>query len=1182
MKLSDERNYQELLDVLEGLGLSEENQKTADAYFGERGEPDETFLARLRLQDLSGLSEEAKIKSIHYLANLNKRGRTEAFSRYVRFVAALGGSTAGYVMVRGAWIPRDMQECLRPEQEAAIRAEALVWNKFQISRYHMDGLYQIFSCDPEILQKSMRLCCQKYNNAKILLASLYLFAKKKEEKSRGLFQKLLGGRPARDAACVETADFLKRNLTKNIPLVFGGTLKEEEKREIENYINNGNPRGAFPASLLKILEGKQTDDYLLTLFCGSAFLALPYLDSFLAFLQVMAAAKPEDTLSACLLISEDAWFQDQAETLEQTFPASTSFFIHWYVIHRMNGNLQRMIARFPDLVLKEAQDASLTTDNYEYLSEQVRKKDRALYKKLAELSESSYFDRMAEEMTRGLTTGRTEARQYLLGEIPLEKLLPFVNSFRGLGYHCKEMELPEDGDGKAMQLYRRNVVLNALKMQGGFFAARYWPRKGVRGLKTGNLKKNLESLLRLLEEEGVSIQYQADALEGMYSSYYRENDKKQLLDAAVEILSHSLAEHREEFYQALKSSTSIGRAICLRVLDTDWKREEEAIFSCALDSSRQVQGTLVEICGGHVEWEPRIRALLSSGKAQERELAVRVMKEWGADRYREELAAALEKEKSKKVKALLQDCLGADSEEAAEALTGSVTVEKLAADILKGGKKRKVAWAYETPFSPVHKTDGSPAPEEYLQALLTAYADMSVPGVSPEAKRLAQELDVKELGQYVRELFDKWMDTGAEAKKKWVLYAASIHGQEEAVPLFRHQIQEWPQHARGALAAEAVKALALNGSSEALLLVDQISRKFKFRQMKAAAAQALDYAASSLGISRAELEDRIVPDLGFDESMKRTFDYGARSFQVYLTPALELEVFDENEKRLKSMPAPGKKDDPEKAKASYEEFKQVKKQLKTVAANQKLRLEQALSAERLWNADQWKALFVKNPVMHQFAIGLIWGLYEDGALTATFRYMEDGSFNTMDEEEYEFPADGQIGLVHPIELPEEERKVWKEQLADYEVVQPIEQLDRPIFRMDEEERGKAELTRFGGKVLNGLSLSGKLQGMGWYRGSVQDAGVYTTFYREDGAMGVELEFSGSYVADENDEVTVYGALFYQAGTVARGSYVYDTVKKEHQYRLDQVPPRYFSEIVLQLTRATASSQERLNYPECRR
>ncbi len=524
-----------------------------------------------------------------------------------------------------------------------------------------------------------------------------------------------------------------------------------------------------------------------------------------------------------------------------------------------------------------------------------------------------------------------------------------------------------------------------------------------------------------------------------------------------------------------------------------------------------------------------MRAFLASKKSQERELAIRVMKAWGAENYQEALKKALETEKSKGVRELLLTCVEGAQAPAGEngvsglsAGSGPAGGDALAAQILKGGKKRKVSWAFETPFSQVHRKDGSLAGEDYLAAVLVSYADMSAAGVSTEAKVLAGDLDERELHR-----------------------------------------QEWPQHARGAMAAEAVKALALNGSAQALLLVDQISRKFKFRQVKAAAAQALDFAAASLGISREELEDKIVPTLGFGENMERIFDYGGRQFAVYLTPALELEIQDGEGKRLKNMPAPGKRDEEEKAAAAYEEFKQLKKQLKTVAANQKLRLEQALTSERLWKAGQWKELFVKNPVMHQFAIGLIWGIYTDGALGDTFRYMEDGSFNTVDEEEFDFPDEGMVGLVHPIELSEEALAAWKEQLADYEVTQPISQLERPMYRVAETEKGTKELTRFGGMLINGLSLSGKLLGMGWYRGSVQDAGVYSTFYREDGEIGIELEFSGSYVGDENEEITVYGAAFYKAGTVERGSYVYDTIKAENQYALDAVPARYFSEMVLQ-------------------
>ena len=146
----------------------------------------------------------------------------------------------------------------------------------------------------------------------------------------------------------------------------------------------------------------------------------------------------------------------------------------------------------------------------------------------------------------------------------------------------------------------------------------------------------------------------------------------------------------------------------------------------------------------------------------------------------------------------------------------------------------------------------------------------------------------------------------------------------------------------------------------------------------------------------------------------------------------------------------------------FRSWKLLKKQLKTVTANQKVRLEQTLITERKWTGSQWQELFVKNPLMHPFAMGLVWGVYEEEKLTDTFRYMEDGTFNTADEDEYELSESAVVALVHPIELSEESLETWKEQLSDYEIEQPIEQLNRPIYRVTEEEKEEEDLTRFGG------------------------------------------------------------------------------------------------------------------------
>ena len=226
-----------------------------------------------------------------------------------------------------------------------------------------------------------------------------------------------------------------------------------------------------------------------------------------------------------------------------------------------------------------------------------------------------------------------------------------------------------------------------------------------------------------------------------------------------------------------------------------------------------------------------------------------------------------------------------------------------------------------------------------------------------------------------------------------------------------------------------------------------------------------------------------------------------------------------------------------------------------MAASQKQRLERVLTTERQWSADSWKALFVNNPVMNLFAWGLIWGRYEGDVLMETFRYMEDGSFNTAEETLYEFPKEGTIGLIHPVELSKQLLEKWREQLSDYQVAQPFLQIDRPVYRPKEKEKKEGQLTRFQGRTVNGFSLAGKLLRQGWMRGLAEGGGFYHSFFYRDGDMEAELEFSGSLVGAEMEEVAI-GKL---------GFYRWEENKGEKNTKknciLMEVKPRYFSEVV---------------------
>ncbi|MDR1961565.1 MAG: hypothetical protein LBQ16_04715, partial [Gracilibacteraceae bacterium] len=77
-----------------------------------------------------------------------------------------------------------------------------------------------------------------------------------------------------------------------------------------------------------------------------------------------------------------------------------------------------------------------------------------------------------------------------------------------------------------------------------------------------------------------------------------------------------------------------------------------------------------------------------------------------------------------------------------------------------------------------------------------------------------------------------------------------------------------------------------------------------------------------------------------------------------------------------------------------------------------------------------------------------------------------------------------------------------------------------------------------------------------------------------GDISVQIYISGLYVMmDPADIATVGQAVFYRTGSVQRGSYVYDDVKQETAIPIKDVPPRLFSEALLDIALASASSGE---------
>ena len=812
--------------------------------------------------------------------------------------------------------------------------------------------------------------------------------------------------------------------------------------------------------------------------------------------------------------------------------------------------------------LRDLEDEELVASwrkgfNNEYWSEYI---DGDLREHWSKYTDAELRLGAIEDLERYIAAGKEQARAYLTATGPLRDSAAQLAQVQAKPYEfpsciANKLQPYRERVGWDPFLTRCSIVLG-MRMQG---------REIRRYVGSSRLTQELL-------KTDLPIRDVLDVLGGMYDFAYPEFNKVQLEKNVQELLNST--DRLEELCQAVTGSCAFGRAIAIRALNgktgAPGARAAQAkagILAGAADSSQKVQNVLRECLCSHPDWAPDIAALLKSKKAAARCAAAAVAGALGI--LRPQLEQALAAEKSAKVAKVIREALG-------KPVSATVLVsppddpEELAARVLKGGKRRRIQWLLDTALPVLHTEQGETVSEDRRDAILAACCAVGGIGRCQEADTLVRGLDRKDLTDLADTVYEAWLAAEAPVKAKWVLAFAALYGGAPVTRKLCESIEPWADAFRGALACDVMDALALGGDFNALAVLDDLSRKAKFPQIRRGAAAALENAARERGVTVEELGDRLVPDLGFSADGTRAFDYGRRRFIVRMDGQRTLSVTNEAGRPLKRFPAPGKTDDPDKAPAAYEAFKALKKQIRGAVSVQKARLESALLTGRCWDAAAWRALFIDNPLMRPFAVSLIWGVYEGDRLIASFRYMEDGSFTTENEEEYVLPAGASIKLVHPVELGDEIRKAWKKQLADYELAQPVRQLDRPTYPLAAEEKESRRLESFGGKILSGAALSYRLRGMGWYRGDTRDGGYYYLFYREDPALGlgVTLRFSGCAAEDEEEAVTVYEAVFYKSGSVQE-----DEASQTEILTLGRIPARYYSETVYQLTRATAPSVE---------
>jgi hypothetical protein len=380
---------------------------------------------------------------------------------------------------------------------------------------------------------------------------------------------------------------------------------------------------------------------------------------------------------------------------------------------------------------------------------------------------------------------------------------------------------------------------------------------------------------------------------------------------------------------------------------------------------------------------------------------------------------------------------------------------------------------------------------DVLMAMMLSKSDAPYPGLTS----LQAVLTPDSFARFGRALLAWWVGNGRPSKERWAFALQGRFGDDETARQLYGLLRQWRAALDRVRAYDALAMLGEIGSDAALMHLSELARQTRYDDLRTRADRMLGEVAEQRGLSLDQLADRTVPDLGLDGRARLSLDFGARSFEVRMDDNFQPLLNDGAGKLLKTLPKPNAGDDTGKAAAATTQLKELRKLAKTVAGTQLKRLEAAMCGQRRWAADEFIPFFANHPVLRVFSRPLVWGLFDaQDRLEGTFRVNAEGELTDLQDDAFALPDAARVGIPHPLELAALDpalASAWASVLADYELMQPFEQLMRETFTLDDAQRARRGLDHWAGRPVSNAGLLG-LETRGWQRG-IGDGGMVNSF-----------------------------------------------------------------------------------------
>jgi len=585
-------------------------------------------------------------------------------------------------------------------------------------------------------------------------------------------------------------------------------------------------------------------------------------------------------------------------------------------------------------------------------------------------------------------------------------------------------------------------------------------------------------------------------------------------------------------------------------------------------------GSLRDLSADHlVKTNPKkakliAETLIKGKKVTERLGAIALLTRLGKDSI-STLTAALQQEKSSKVRDLLEKCLfkhGASGKETADkSEMATPSAKQLFAEIAadKRLKLPKVNWLNADELV-LKDTSGKAQPSAVIAYVIKWQSKHKEIEPCPQIAPLLTELQNAHNHSFAFKLLAQWLESDQAAKDRWVLTLLGLFGDDTVVPGIHAGIHRWAKAQRKELAACAARSLGLLGTDSALTILDELSQKYRQKgaNIGRAGGDAFLAVASERGLTLDQLRDEVAPTLGFDGNGTQSVEEDGTSLIAQLQSDFSLTWLNpETGKTTKNPPA----STPASLKKRITAFRKL---LRETVQNLSVRMERALITQRRWDSTTWERLFQNHPLLRHFSSQLIWASYAgDGSLTSAFRRYANGILSDHAGEMLDSDTLGKsIGIVHPLELNKDEIAAWTEHLDRQKVTPPFQQLNREIHRLDPAHHNRSELRTVQGEQCYATTLLGRMDRLGWLRGSTMEGGNVYSIFMEYPTHHIELilTLEGMEMGALAYSMPCLGhALFVKAGSVKRGSYEDDVPSSNEDcvLPLSQVPPIIYSEAI---------------------